>query len=57
MKERIKTIKLRNIFNRNAPCHFCGGNRSVKYDAELDNGKVVPCCNKCAFLYYVIGEG
>lgn len=57
MKKRIKTIKLRNIFNRNEPCHFCGGNRSVKYDAELDNGKVVSCCNKCAFLYYVIGEG
>lgn len=52
----IKNIRLVEISKRDRECYFCGSNASVKYDAVLESGKSVPCCNKCVFIYYVVGD-
>ena len=56
VQRKIKHIKLVDKSKRDRRCFFCGTDKSVKYDGELEDGTVAPCCNKCAFLYYVIGE-
>ena len=53
---KIEKVKLIDWSNKNRRCHFCGSDKSVKYDAILESGKTVPCCNKCAFIYYVVGD-
>ena len=53
---KIEKIKLIDWLHRNHRCYFCGSDKSVKYDAILESGKTVPCCNKCAFIYYVVGD-
>ena len=35
--------------SKNLECHFCGTNRSVKYEANI-NGKKICVCNKCVLI-------
>lgn len=43
--------------NKKLRCHFCGSEKSVKYeatifDSNIDNKKSkICCCNKCALVY------
>lgn len=48
---------IENWPNKNLTCHFCGTDKSVKYEVEIKDadGKIhsVPCCNMCALLYII----
>ena len=52
----IESIRLVTPRRRHMRCWFCGGIASVKYDATLFDGRVVPCCNRCAFEHYVLSD-
>lgn len=35
--------------NKNLKCHFCGTNRSVKYEANVNRNKIC-VCNRCVLI-------
>ena len=43
----MKTKLISNWNKKNLNCHFCGTNKSVKYEASVDGAKV-HICNRCA---------
>ena len=38
-----------NWSKKNLECHFCGTNKSVKYEMDVD-GKKIYSCNKCVLI-------